>query len=448
MQRPAGITRRALQRGEPPTHSCVICLEQVPSRPGLMCGRRGSHFVCAECFGGYVDSLCKDVGKFSDAEYRVSCPFPGCRAPPWTTLQVRSTLDGPAQDQYVELLLELLRSARGKPKGEINSGCLVETLNLKCPSCGTVLDPNPDGCCAMRCLGCASYFCWLCFSTCVSSAACHDHVRVCSLSPQRGELFIDSKRVSKEVHKFKRIVALRQELLRLIRKKTVWTSVLRATGLLLRSEDVSSVRSAAVKELRASAQARVAVASIVRLLKNVDVSERDVFDWDATGLLPDAAHWAGSALHREVIEMLLWARGRPLAMMIALVGALMCGGFNVAFAGLGGAMPISLCYALICGPQLVCFLLWTSTFLSLLWDVCYAPEYSDWALATGATRAVVVLWEDPCRAGSMLIAGAYSAAVNYCWLLGLYWTGSALVAVVFWTVHMLCVFVHWLCVGL
>ena len=94
-------------------------------------------------------------------------------------------LEGDVLDKYIDVLIASIQRVKqselpgrgaggGGPSTNDNAqGALpqrtarlvIEALTLKCPNCQAALDPNPDGCCAMRCAapGCGVYFCWLCF---------------------------------------------------------------------------------------------------------------------------------------------------------------------------------------------------------------------------------------------------------------------------------------------
>jgi hypothetical protein len=111
---------------------------------------------------------------------------PECKAEAWRSSDVRRVLEGEVLDKYIDVLIASIQrvkqSESGRGAGGVggrpgsngnNEGALpqrtarlvIEALTLKCPNCQTALDPNPDGCCAMRCAapGCGVYFCWLCF---------------------------------------------------------------------------------------------------------------------------------------------------------------------------------------------------------------------------------------------------------------------------------------------
>lgn len=88
-----------------------------------------------------------------------------------------------------------------------------ESLNIQCPEsyCRAVLDPSPDGCCAMRCTHCGIYFCWLCLAVSSCSSNAHAHVRRCVENPHQGSVFISAKEMD-DAQKQLRIAALRRAL--------------------------------------------------------------------------------------------------------------------------------------------------------------------------------------------------------------------------------------------
>jgi hypothetical protein len=198
---------------------CLVCLDKSCSAlHGLFCHRPDSgtdstqHFVCGDCFEPLVRSVCEDGGKLRDARFAIVCPVPQCRRP-WSTSEVtRLLLAGHHKDTldlYVSTLTaaaERANSSAGSsssssslsgPVGEGISAAVVrrllaEALSLRCPSplCAAVLDQRPDGCCAMRCVHCGVFFCWLCFQLQATNQACHDHVRFCARNPVANTLFL------------------------------------------------------------------------------------------------------------------------------------------------------------------------------------------------------------------------------------------------------------------
>ena len=90
---------------------------------------------------------------------------------------------------------------------------LEDALNARCPAqyCLAVLDPIPDGCCAMRCSHCGTHFCWLCGATSPCSGSTHNHVRACQENPTPGHVFLSSRDID-AAQKQQRLVALRRAL--------------------------------------------------------------------------------------------------------------------------------------------------------------------------------------------------------------------------------------------
>lgn len=123
-------------------------------------------------------------------------------------------------DRYVSTLSSLCQSNSETASSEFSDKSsvmpkLLDVLNLRCPNkqCGVVMDPSPDGCCAVRCANCATYTCFLCFQICRDGSACHQHVRDCVYSPTPDELFL-SEAARIPAHKRIRVMALRAALAR------------------------------------------------------------------------------------------------------------------------------------------------------------------------------------------------------------------------------------------
>lgn len=90
-------------------------------------------------------------------------------------------------ERYVDTLANLVCVSQSIEKeiafdpADIESGvkAVIGSMTLGCPSCKVALDPDPDGCCAMRCVSCSKYFCFLCFIILPGNVECHNHVRQC-----------------------------------------------------------------------------------------------------------------------------------------------------------------------------------------------------------------------------------------------------------------------------
>ena len=207
--------------------SCCLCLEE--KMVGVICGE--GHFVCRdECFAPLVICSCEETYKLKQNKGRIVCPVPNCASQPWASREVREGLSGNpyALDLYTDTLVGLLfvnedietghglalmpiQQSRVNRVGEM----VCDALTLKCPnpSCRLALDPNPDGCCSMRCAKCGCYFCWLCFTlTGFDSSSCHNHVLRCAENPCPNNLFVPLD-LLRQVHKRRRLEAIRRVLL-------------------------------------------------------------------------------------------------------------------------------------------------------------------------------------------------------------------------------------------
>lgn len=211
---------------------CRLCMEK--KAVGLYCKEK--HFICRdECFAMYVSSVCEETYKLKLHKGRITCPYPDCKSIAWTSKEVREGLAGHsnASDTYTEALLELLGGDIESGTGDIAltthssstetveaktdriKEMVCDALTLKCPNpmCRLALDPNPDGCCSMTCLKCGIHFCWLCFTvTGTDSGVSHKHVQGCSENPMPNNLFVPAGQVE-EVHKRRRLEAIRRSLL-------------------------------------------------------------------------------------------------------------------------------------------------------------------------------------------------------------------------------------------
>jgi hypothetical protein len=176
-------------QGKGSKSECIICFEK--HLKGIYC--ESGHFVCDDCFVSYVESVFNDAGKLMDQGCKIHCPDPSCQCPPWTTSQLRKLLTPEIMERYVESLANLVRMLDAHDKGvefdenDINAGTkvVIDSLTLGCPSCKIALDPDPEGCCAMRCGSCSKHFCYLCSKILPNSTECYSHVRICPQNPSK-----------------------------------------------------------------------------------------------------------------------------------------------------------------------------------------------------------------------------------------------------------------------
>lgn len=234
------VTHTALRPPQISLHSgsslinCCLCLESKDC--GVLCEK--GHFICRdECFAAYVLSVCEETYKLRKNKGRITCPHPRCTASSWTSAQVREGLFGHphALDEYTDSLVRLVDDIETGDSGRMTADqtavesrqtfehskterlkeMVCDALTLKCPNpmCHLALDPNPDGCCSMKCLKCGVNFCWLCFRvTGLDSSASHQHVQQCPENPAPNNLFVSAALVE-VVHKRRRLEAIRRCLL-------------------------------------------------------------------------------------------------------------------------------------------------------------------------------------------------------------------------------------------
>jgi hypothetical protein len=239
---------------------CVICQDTDCMR-GLACYSKAKHFVCLDCFPQYVKSICENGGKFRDLHYTIRCPVPDCAdCEPWTTQDVTAgLLASDNSKEILDIFIATLATAADKSdqtnnplftdtSGDIKADIqrlIAEALCLKCPSryCQKVLDPDPDGCCAMRCVHCGVHFCWLCFAMQDTSQTSHAHVRRCEHNPSKGNVFLHTgTKVS--AHRLLRLEYINIELNRRFtvewRKNEAVTQAIRTCDTILKGTDVST----------------------------------------------------------------------------------------------------------------------------------------------------------------------------------------------------------------
>lgn len=180
---------------------CIICFDEGTS--GLRCDF--NHLLCHQCIAPYVNSVVEDVGKLKDQGFAIRCPAVDagvqCKSAPWSSSALNKVMkDIDTMDRYVDALICVCKQGSTVENKPSAANCdvvplLLDALNLRCPNaaCRVVLDPSPDGCCAIRCGSCAVHACFLCFQICADSTSCHKHVRECPCSPKPDDLFIPEK---------------------------------------------------------------------------------------------------------------------------------------------------------------------------------------------------------------------------------------------------------------
>lgn len=203
---------------EMPLLNCVICLEN--RRNGIRCTAINTHrhFVCNHCFPRYVRSVLENVAKLSDDGFQIRCPVPACPSGPWSSSSVRYSVSRKLFNAYVDLLvfrLQILQTNKSKKEianriKQRRTQSIIDALTVSCPECNLALDPNPDGCAAVKCR-CGSNLCFLCLKVCQSSASCHKHVLDCPSNPKR-DVFT-TRIVRMEAQKALKVQAVQHQLI-------------------------------------------------------------------------------------------------------------------------------------------------------------------------------------------------------------------------------------------
>lgn len=197
---------------------CVICFEE--EKNGLKC--EFNHQICQECVKPYVASIVNDIGRLKDQGYCIRCPVVEnralCKSIPLNASTILEYTNDDTLNRYVRTLSSVCQKNSNTSVSSSSEKSsvvpkLLDSLNLRCPNrqCRVVMDPSPDGCCAVRCASCATYTCFLCFQICRDGSSCHQHVRDCVYSSKPDELFIpETDRML--AHKRVRVLALRTVL--------------------------------------------------------------------------------------------------------------------------------------------------------------------------------------------------------------------------------------------
>lgn len=140
---------------------CVICLDSFTREESISC-RDGNHYVCDDDFQLYIQQNVTRT-KCKAAHGRVPCPEYDCASffddAQTAASLVRSHTGGPLENYLHQALPVLPHVGEHDNK---DAGALIEASELRCPGCHIVRDPNPDGCAALTCGHCGTYYCSVC----------------------------------------------------------------------------------------------------------------------------------------------------------------------------------------------------------------------------------------------------------------------------------------------
>ena len=218
------------------TYECAICSdEKIPASKGAFCSNLVSpHFFCGAahngCFSNMVLSQARDIHSFERNGDSIVCAYCVALVPKvvstFDLLPLAQQISGEAFCQFIsagksvvekkaevvkEKLqlqhsneIQLLKEGNIKDKGMRMKAAterhrlkiIEDILTLRCPHCNLVI-VDFNGCFAVQHKeydagsyqqGCGLYFCGWCLEKFGTSAACHNHVRVCLHSLHRGSI--------------------------------------------------------------------------------------------------------------------------------------------------------------------------------------------------------------------------------------------------------------------
>ena len=163
---------------------CLSCLDSSSVVEGIHCVK--GHFFCDACS---LERISTQLDQHITTEGFLRCFDLTCQC----TLQDSDVLGVCSRTSNFGLLGQYFAKIRdsikkdsvglGLSQKKRAAGIIVhifhELLNPRCPNvnCHKVVDPQPDGCCAMTHDSCQTRFCWVCFQISPTNAECHEHVR-------------------------------------------------------------------------------------------------------------------------------------------------------------------------------------------------------------------------------------------------------------------------------
>ena len=163
----------------PDQPTCAICGDVRARGDGVSCGTAsdGPHGLCGACCTAWLGSLAEDAAKLRShaSEAWVGCPAVcdgrWCDRP-ITFAALAAATAGTSGGSAAA-------AAAGAAAGRVWRARVEEVrdaLNLRCPCCRAVLDPEPEACTAMACAMCSGHFCFACLERFPTAAAAHSHV--------------------------------------------------------------------------------------------------------------------------------------------------------------------------------------------------------------------------------------------------------------------------------
>jgi len=138
---------------------CQICMEVFDEKgAGTECAE--GHFLCDQCLNPFLtQNIFPNLFALKRNNCAVHCPVIGC-SHTYSPVLLYGKMEEHEKSRYKSIICSLSDT---HPQLRNVKGAFQEILTLKCPSCSTPVDPNPDACSAIMCLSCGMWYCNCCF---------------------------------------------------------------------------------------------------------------------------------------------------------------------------------------------------------------------------------------------------------------------------------------------
>jgi len=176
---------------------CEVCFDSICSFLGVFCNNKEGekHFLCLDCCDSYIKSLkTSDIsecdgsfrcfmceGRYEDFGKKI-----GKETQQAVVNLVCRKIEEKLCKEFDLRLEEALKAERERSLIELTVRMhhdeIIDLLNMRCPSCQKVF-VDWDGCTALSCVHCSSWFCAYCFHLDENSHDSHQHVQNCQNNP-------------------------------------------------------------------------------------------------------------------------------------------------------------------------------------------------------------------------------------------------------------------------
>uniref|UniRef100_A0A7S0SPB3 RING-type domain-containing protein n=1 Tax=Chromulina nebulosa TaxID=96789 RepID=A0A7S0SPB3_9STRA len=143
-------------------HSCIVCLdtfEDVDANEGVICSN--DHLICLNDLRKYVvENVFTQIHKLRENRCAIYCPCNDCSSQ-YNLLDIFERLESRDKLRLISLIYDLVFP--NEPNVKALKDAILDMMTLKCPTCKIPVDPMPDACSAILCIGCGSHYCNYCF---------------------------------------------------------------------------------------------------------------------------------------------------------------------------------------------------------------------------------------------------------------------------------------------